>query len=293
MIIGLGSDLVDMRRIAKVDRAPRRAFPRPHLHPAERAKAERRANRVETYAKRFAAKEACAKALGTGLRRGVFWRDMGVVNLPSGRPDHEADRRRAGAAAGDHAARLRGPDRCFADRRRPAGAGHRHHFGRARSAARKTLHGLERQESSIRQTAYAMLSAIFIACRMSAATRSPGRVCRMAGREADERDIRNKTERRRRCRNSPRDYSCADHRAGDPHLPVPAVQYSVRLDEGDAAGRRLPVRVEIHLRLQPIFVAVVAAAVFRARLPAAGCPSAATSSCSACRRILRPITSSA
>ena len=54
--------------------------------PAERAKAERRANRVETYAKRFAAKEACAKALGTGFRRGVFWRDMGVVNLPSGRP---------------------------------------------------------------------------------------------------------------------------------------------------------------------------------------------------------------
>jgi holo-[acyl-carrier protein] synthase len=52
----------------------------------ERARAERRANRVETYAKRFAAKEACAKALGTGLRRGVFWRDMGVVNLPSGRP---------------------------------------------------------------------------------------------------------------------------------------------------------------------------------------------------------------
>ena len=52
----------------------------------ERAKAERRANRIDTYAKRFAAKEACAKALGTGFRRGVFWRDMGVINLPSGRP---------------------------------------------------------------------------------------------------------------------------------------------------------------------------------------------------------------
>jgi holo-[acyl-carrier protein] synthase len=52
----------------------------------ERAKAERRNNRIDTYAKRFAAKEACAKALGTGLRAGVFWRDMGVVNLPSGRP---------------------------------------------------------------------------------------------------------------------------------------------------------------------------------------------------------------
>ncbi|MBV8752304.1 MAG: holo-ACP synthase, partial [Hyphomicrobiales bacterium] len=54
--------------------------------PAERARAELRANPAATYAKRFAAKEACAKALGTGLRNGVFWRDMGVVNLPSGRP---------------------------------------------------------------------------------------------------------------------------------------------------------------------------------------------------------------
>jgi holo-[acyl-carrier protein] synthase len=86
MIIGIGSDLCDARRIAAVlerhgDRFLNRIFT-----PAEQAKAERRANRVETYAKRFAAKEACAKALGTGFRRGVFWRDMGVVNLPSGRP---------------------------------------------------------------------------------------------------------------------------------------------------------------------------------------------------------------
>ena len=57
--------------------------------PIERAKAEKRRNRVETYAKRFAAKEACAKALGTGFRAGVWWRDMGVVNLPSGRPTLE------------------------------------------------------------------------------------------------------------------------------------------------------------------------------------------------------------
>jgi holo-[acyl-carrier protein] synthase len=86
MIIGLGSDLCDARRIAKVlerhgDRFLDRIFT-----PAERAKAERRANPAETYAKRFAAKEACSKALGTGLRAGVFWRDMGVVNLPGGRP---------------------------------------------------------------------------------------------------------------------------------------------------------------------------------------------------------------
>ena len=86
MILGIGSDITDVRRIAKVierhgDRFLDRVFT-----PVERALADRRRNRVETYAKRFAAKEACAKALGTGLRAGVWWRDMGVVNLPSGRP---------------------------------------------------------------------------------------------------------------------------------------------------------------------------------------------------------------
>jgi holo-[acyl-carrier protein] synthase len=86
MIIGVGSDLCDVRRIERViDRHGERFLAR-IFTPAERAKAERRANRFETYAKRFAAKEACAKALGTGLRAGVFWRDMGVINLPSGRP---------------------------------------------------------------------------------------------------------------------------------------------------------------------------------------------------------------
>ena len=89
MILGIGSDITDVRRVAKVierhgDRFINRVFT-----PAERARAERRRNRVETYAKRFAAKEACAKALGTGLRAGVWWRDMGVVNLPSGRPTME------------------------------------------------------------------------------------------------------------------------------------------------------------------------------------------------------------
>ena len=86
MILGLGSDLVDIRRIEKVlerhgDRFIQRVFT-----PVEVAKAERRATRIDTYAKRFAAKEACSKALGTGFRHGVFFRDLGVVNLPSGRP---------------------------------------------------------------------------------------------------------------------------------------------------------------------------------------------------------------
>jgi len=86
MIIGIGSDLIDVRRIAKViDRHGDRFLDRIFTS-AERARAERRAKSVETYAKRFAAKEACSKALGTGIRAGVWWRDMGVVNLPSGRP---------------------------------------------------------------------------------------------------------------------------------------------------------------------------------------------------------------
>jgi holo-[acyl-carrier protein] synthase len=86
LIIGLGSDIVDIRRIEQtIDRYGERFLSRVFSN-AERAKAERRVRRVETYAKRFAAKEACAKALGTGLRAGVFWRDMSVENLPSGCP---------------------------------------------------------------------------------------------------------------------------------------------------------------------------------------------------------------
>ena len=86
MIIGLGSDLCDARRIAKALERHGERFIARIFTPAERAKAERRANRAETYAKRFAAKEACAKALGTGFRKNVYWRDLGVVNEPSGRP---------------------------------------------------------------------------------------------------------------------------------------------------------------------------------------------------------------
>lgn len=86
MILGIGSDLIDIRRIERVlDRHGERFLAR-IFTPVERARAERRRDRVATYAKRYAAKEACAKALGTGMRAGVFWRDMGVVNLRSGRP---------------------------------------------------------------------------------------------------------------------------------------------------------------------------------------------------------------
>jgi holo-[acyl-carrier protein] synthase len=86
MIIGIGSDLIDVRRIAKVIERHGERFLDRIFTETERARAQRRAKSVETYAKRFAAKEACSKALGTGIRAGVWWRDMGVVNLPSGRP---------------------------------------------------------------------------------------------------------------------------------------------------------------------------------------------------------------
>ncbi|AWJ91240.1 holo-ACP synthase (plasmid) [Azospirillum baldaniorum] len=93
MILGIGNDLIDIRRIEQsLDRFGDRFIARIFTD-VERAKSERRAGaagkhsaRAATYAKRFAAKEACSKALGTGFRDGVFWRDMGVVNLPSGQP---------------------------------------------------------------------------------------------------------------------------------------------------------------------------------------------------------------
>jgi holo-[acyl-carrier protein] synthase len=86
LILGIGSDLCDIRRIEKTLERSGERFTHRLFTKIERSRAEGRANRASTYAKRFAAKEACAKALGTGIRRGVFWRDMGVVNQRSGRP---------------------------------------------------------------------------------------------------------------------------------------------------------------------------------------------------------------
>ncbi|MFI4966468.1 MAG: holo-ACP synthase [Caulobacterales bacterium] len=86
MIIGLGSDLSDIRRIEKTLERHGERFTYRIFTDLERTRSERKADRAASYAKRFAAKEACAKALGTGMRCGVFWRDMGVVNLRSGQP---------------------------------------------------------------------------------------------------------------------------------------------------------------------------------------------------------------
>jgi holo-[acyl-carrier protein] synthase len=86
MILGIGSDIVDIRRIEAVIGRHGERFLARVFTPVERSRADIRSNGAATYAKRFAAKEACAKALGTGMRNGVFWRDMGVVNLASGRP---------------------------------------------------------------------------------------------------------------------------------------------------------------------------------------------------------------
>jgi holo-[acyl-carrier protein] synthase len=90
MILGIGNDLIDITRVGKVIERHGERFLKRIFTDVERAKAERRSKNdkmlVATYAKRFAAKEACSKALGTGIRQGVWWRDMGVVNLPGGRP---------------------------------------------------------------------------------------------------------------------------------------------------------------------------------------------------------------
>jgi holo-[acyl-carrier protein] synthase len=86
MIIGIGNDIIDIRRIEQVIEKHGERFLNRVYTDIERRKAEARARRAETYAKRFAAKEACAKALGTGISQGVFWRDMEVVNEPSGKP---------------------------------------------------------------------------------------------------------------------------------------------------------------------------------------------------------------
>ena len=90
MILGLGNDLIDIRRIEKTIQTHGERFLARIYTDIERAKSDRRAGtpvgRAASYAKRFAAKEACAKALGTGLNQGVYWRDMGVVNMPGGKP---------------------------------------------------------------------------------------------------------------------------------------------------------------------------------------------------------------
>jgi holo-[acyl-carrier protein] synthase len=86
MIIGLGNDMIDIRRVEKTLERYGERFTRRVFTEIERRKSDRRAERAASYAKRYAAKEACAKALGTGFSRGVFWRDLGVVNEPSGKP---------------------------------------------------------------------------------------------------------------------------------------------------------------------------------------------------------------
>ncbi|MEM8877783.1 MAG: holo-ACP synthase [Pseudomonadota bacterium] len=86
MILGIGSDIIDIRRIEKTLERHGERFVRRIFTDIEQQKSDRRRLRAASYAKRFAAKEACSKALGTGFRQGVYWRDLGVVNLPSGKP---------------------------------------------------------------------------------------------------------------------------------------------------------------------------------------------------------------
>ena len=108
MIIGVGSDLTDIRRIAQTLERFRGRFEERVFTAIEQARSDGKPDRASSYAKRFAAKEACAKALGTGMRGGVFWKDMGVVNARSGRPTMSltggAARRLAALAPHGHSA---------------------------------------------------------------------------------------------------------------------------------------------------------------------------------------------
>ena len=113
MIIGLGSDLIDIRRIERTLERFGDRFVSACSPPLEREKSDRRANRAHSYARRYAAKEALAKALGTGFRAGVFWRDIGVVNLPGGKPTLAL----TGGAAGRGSPRSRRPGMRAHDRR--------------------------------------------------------------------------------------------------------------------------------------------------------------------------------
>ena len=139
MIVGIGSDLINIPRIeAALERFGDRFINRVFTE-TEKRKSEGRANRAASYARRFAAKEACAKALGTGFRKGVFWRDMGVVNMPGGRPTLALT---GGAKAQLEAITPPGmvaQHRPVADRRSAARAGDRDHFRRAGNLGNESL----------------------------------------------------------------------------------------------------------------------------------------------------------
>ena len=137
MIIGLGSDLIDIRRIERtLERGER--FTNRVFTEIERAQIRPSQERAASYAKRFAAKEACAKALGNRLARGVFWRDMGVVNLPGGKPT-KADRRRGEPSCGHGSARPHSLGPSHHHRRLSACPGLRHHRGPAARPDRAPL----------------------------------------------------------------------------------------------------------------------------------------------------------
>ncbi len=132
MILGIGNDLIDIRRIERtLERYGERFLDRVFTE-VERRKSDRRNQRAASYAKRFAAKEACAKALGTGLNRGVYWRDMGVVNLPGGQPTMKLTGGALERLNADHAARHDSRHSSYLDRRPAFGASHRPDLGRAR-----------------------------------------------------------------------------------------------------------------------------------------------------------------
>jgi holo-[acyl-carrier protein] synthase len=133
MILGLGNDMIDIRRVERTLERFGERFVQRVFTATEQRKSERRAARAASYAKRFAAKEACSKALGTGFRRGVYWRDLGVVNEPSGRPTMVLTGEAGRHLAGHDACRPPGGHSRHLDRRLPLCPGRRHHFRRPRA----------------------------------------------------------------------------------------------------------------------------------------------------------------
>ena len=140
MILGVGVDLIDIRRIERTLARFGERFVERVFTAAEQTRAERRSDRAAAYAKRYAAKEACAKALGTGFRQGVYWRDIGVDNRPSGQPLLRLTGGAARASRGAHALRHDGADRPQPHRRaavRPGGGDHQRDSRRRPRAGRR------------------------------------------------------------------------------------------------------------------------------------------------------------
>ena len=262
MIVGIGTDLTDIRRVAKTlerwgDRFVQRCFTE-----VEQARSDRRRQRAASYAKRWAAKEACSKALGTGLRMGVNWREIGR-RQPGQRPaEHASHRRRRPAAAGPGSGRHGGAHPCDDHRRRSLCAGLRRHRGGAarRAPSRRTpprrIPARRARRIERLPPPEPCLDSQSARLHIASTRREDPPRHGESGREEEGRRLGDDQ----------------DHLLGSGHRhalsldPVPAVLDPLRLDEADASCRRLSVRLEIRLWLFAVLAALLAGLVRRADL---------------------------